>query len=443
MSNDGFTVPQLKLAAVYRHALELSAIPEYFMRRAIRSVGLTPFGGSVNVGRIEINWKACVQTTEQIFELSSPLEPDQVRFLLSGLGRSGLFAVYDLKGSKLIFHLAEGGTTEAAAATWKRLVSLAARHKVETVFERRRSAPLLNSVTQALIDKEDLKKLGPGCFVFQGDFLSLMNWIDQRVIELANSLKAQEQQYPVLWPIELYKRLNYFRDFPHNALLATGVKKSNQTMQKFSESYKASADFSEIQLSEEMAPITHALGSSTCDPCYYAFRDGNLNTDRIFHAKSKCFRNESSASDELDRLREFTMREVIAVGSERHVLNVRERFFEFARELIDQMELSGRIESANDPFFTNDSMLKKLFQDSLKAKYEIVAETGGTTGDLAVGSINWHADQFGRAFGVSLSNGEPMRSCCIGIGFERLAFALVAQHGVNPQNWPIAVKARV
>ena len=373
---------------------------------------------------------------ENSFRLPVALEPAQEHFLLNGLSRSGLFASFNLHNQELQYQLHADSDRAAASTTWTRLVTLAQRHKVECVFMQKSERQLLGSVTEALINKGFAKRLGEGCYLFQGDFLKLINWFDQKIVAWAETLGAEEQQYPVLWPIDLFKKINYFRDFPQNILMVAGVKKDNASLQEFSARYRLDKDFAKIAWSDEMAPMTHALGTSTCDPCYYAFRDGALAGDRVYHARNKCFRNETSEHGEIDRLREFSMREVIAVGCEKHVLGVREEFFKFAREFIQELELSGRIETANDPFFTNDAALKKLFQDSLKGKYEIIAETGGATGDVAVGSINWHGDQFGRAFAAHLPNGDVMRSCCVGYGFERLAFAFCAQHGLEREQWP-------
>ena len=55
-----------------------------------------------------------------------------------------------------------------------------------------------------------------------------------------------------------------------------------------------------------------------------------------------------------------------------------------------------------------------------------------------MGSINYHQDFFGRSFAIETVDG-PAHTGCIGFGYERLALAFLAQHGVDEKNWPDAV----
>ena len=63
-------------------------------------------------------------------------------------------------------------------------------------------------------------------------------------------------------------------------------------------------------------------------------------------------------------------------------------------------------------------------------KYEIVANIPFLKNDIAIGSINFHFNTFGKAFNIS-KNGQFIFSGCIGIGFERLLLALYSQHGTS------------
>ena len=54
---------------------------------------------------------------------------------------------------------------------------------------------------------------------------------------------------------------------------------------------------------------------------------------------------------------------------------------------------------------------------------------------LAVGSINYLQDFFGRSFAIQ-PDGAPAHTGSFGFGLERLALAVVAQHGVDERSWP-------
>ena len=78
---------------------------------------------------------------------------------------------------------------------------------------------------------------------------------------------------------------------------------------------------------------------------------------------------------------------------------------------------------------------KKVFQDAMDLKYEIIAEIPFLKKEIAVGSINFHLNTFGKAFKIK-RKGKFIYSGCIGIGFERLLLALYSQHGTNIDKWP-------
>ena len=61
--------------------------------------------------------------------------------------------------------------------------------------------------------------------------------------------KGIEQYYPTRWPIELFKCINYFEEFPQNILLVSELKKTKGTQTIISK-YGKSNDFDEIQLGD-------------------------------------------------------------------------------------------------------------------------------------------------------------------------------------------------
>jgi len=144
----------------------------------------------------------------------------------------------------------------------------------------------------------------------------------------------------------------------------------------------------------------------------------------------------------LERLWDFTMRELIFVGPEAHVLAERQRAVERAVAFLDEWGLSYEIKSATDPFFI-DEYSASVFQLAFDLKYEFRAFLPYTGKTLAVGSFNFHRDHFGRAFDISCAEGEAATTGCVGFGLERLALAFLAQHGLDAKNWPEAVASTV
>ncbi|HEY1334850.1 MAG TPA: hypothetical protein VGF31_11390, partial [Myxococcaceae bacterium] len=59
----------------------------------------------------------------------------------------------------------------------------------------------------------------------------------------------------------------------------------------------------------------------------------------------------------------------------------------------------------------------------------------------AVCSFNYHQDHFGRLFEISLPDGSIAHTACLGFGLERATLALFRRHGLDPREWPAAVRA--
>jgi hypothetical protein len=310
----------------------------------------------------------------------------------------------------------------------------------KTYFDHSHAFSVHPHVMDELVDSGDLKPLTAGGYVFQGGFLKLLRFLDGLTVEFAQTLHAVEQEYPARWPMELFEKINYLADFPQNLIVCAGAKKSR--LQELSASFPPGTSYAGLPLGEMFEAPEWALGTSTCDPCYYAFRISPLANNRIFFAKNKCFRNESSHRGELDRLTEFSMREIMGVGTAEHVLSVRERFLGFQSRLVRFLGLSARIEVASDPFFTDNADLKRKYQETMDSKLEVLADLGDQRPPLAVSSLNWHGDHFGRCFDARLWDGAHLHSCCLAFGLERLAFAFLSQHGVHAAQWPEQVRQR-
>jgi seryl-tRNA synthetase len=110
---------------------------------------------------------------------------------------------------------------------------------------------------------------------------------------------------------------------------------------------------------------------------------------------------------------------------------------------------------AGDPFFLGDGAAERSWsQRMLKLKYELrlplddsadSADSSGSGGgrDVAVGSFNFHEQHFAKAFEITDETDEPVFTGCAGFGLERLAYAFLCRHGVDPRGWPEDVRAAV
>jgi seryl-tRNA synthetase len=111
--------------------------------------------------------------------------------------------------------------------------------------------------------------------------------------------------------------------------------------------------------------------------------------------------------------------------------------------VFEKIGLAYRVESANDPFFIGEFRKQAAFQSAFQLKFEIRASLPFNHSTLAVGSYNYHQDFFGRNLNISLPDGSPAHTGCVAFGLERIAYAFLAQHGLDPANWPRWVREAV
>ena len=170
-----------------------------------------------------------------------------------------------------------------------------------------------------------------------------------------------------------------------------------------------------------------------CYHLYFALADQPLPGGQVVAtAVGNCFRYEAINLTSLERLWNFTMREVIFVGAKDFVLENREIARQRMATVFEQIGLAYRVESANDPFFIGEFRKQAAFQSAFQLKFEIRARLPFKDSTLAVGSYNYHQDFFGRSLNITLPDGSPAHTGCVAFGLERMAFAFLAQFGLDP-----------
>jgi hypothetical protein len=287
----------------------------------------------------------------------------------------------------------------------------------------------------ALEKKSDVKRLSDGLFQFQGTFLKVFRLLNNFFYNLAiKKYKAVDQENPILWPIDLFKKIDYFSEFPQQILMVSGLKKNSTIYKNFSKNYSVNKNFKEIKIGNYFENSKFGLQPAVCDNCYYALKNIKKFKNSVFTTYNKVFRNEFSKKNSLDRLISFSVRDIMFVGTRYFVKKTRDNLLIDIKNFFINSGLSFTIEIANDPFFIG-KFNKNIFQQSHELKYEILANIPFLKKKIAIGSINYHLDTFGRAFNIKNKN-QFIYSGCIGIGFERLVLAIYSQYGVDTKKWP-------
>lgn len=278
-----------------------------------------------------------------------------------------------------------------------------------------------------------------GQYGFGPRLRTMIERIDRLIKAAVRHQPAPEYQFPSLIDADVLDRCRYVQNFPASLCMVSHLREDLSGIQDFARnvsSHGGELVFDHSQLSGVRA----LLSPSVCFHWYNWLRDSDVSEGRIITAWGKCFRYESTNLRGLERLWDFSMREIIFVGSGTYVLHQRQRCIGMASAIMQELGLSYEISTATDPFFIDSYAILAAFQQGFELKYEVLCPLPYNRKKLAVGSINYHQDFFGRSFGIS-SGGAAAHTGCIGFGLERLALAVLAQYGTEENGWPPALRA--
>ena len=125
-----------------------------------------------------------------------------------------------------------------------------------------------------------------------GDFLKVFRATNNYFYELAiKKIQGNRSRNPVLWPIDLYKKIDYFSDFPQQILMISGLKKNYQAYNRFSKKYKSQTILKILKLIKISRNYRrYGLQPAVCDNCYYALKNSKFLNNKVFTTYNKVFR---------------------------------------------------------------------------------------------------------------------------------------------------------
>jgi hypothetical protein len=287
---------------------------------------------------------------------------------------------------------------------------------------------------------EGILSMGRGQVALEGLPLRLYRYFDRTLEAIGAPFSPRPMHVPTLIAATTLSKCDYFRSFPQIVNFTCHLPEDMRRIEDFRARHQ-DRDTLDDRVLNDMAQPEACLSPAVCYHVYAANKGRVLPAKGVAYALvGRCFRYESGTMADLRRLWEFTMREVVLLGSREHVLSLRERGNELVAKYMADHGIAGEIRTASDPFFiAPDAAAKTYFQISSETKYEIsLLLPAGER--LAVGSLNYHTDFFGKAFDCSVEGAGPMHSVCIAFGLERWIYAFLAQHGADPKRWPEPVR---
>jgi hypothetical protein len=294
-----------------------------------------------------------------------------------------------------------------------------------------------------LLERRWVTVVGDGHVILRSTAARLVDAIDAKIREsFVREFNAEHERYPATIRSETLDRCNHFTSFPEHVDFVAHLRADVTNLKEFAEDCRAEG-WRPAHHEGRMGPHSYAISPSCCYHCYVGMEGWNLgDSSRAVTTVVGCHRYEGGNLTTMSRLRAFTMREVVWVGHPRYVISSRHRADDLMVSWATAWGLHCTFETANDMFFTDDFSVKASFQRQQEAKRELRMLIPQEDRSISVFSSNFHSNTFGKAFNITAGD-RPAASACVGWGYERMAYAIFSQFGLDPREWPEAMRSDV
>ena len=276
----------------------------------------------------------------------------------------------------------------------------------------------------------------PGVYGRSGEFEAIVAGLDRLISELYPKEAVETVRFPPIMPRSLLETSGFLKGFPNLAGTIHCFCGDEHAHRELLRSLDAGQDWTKDQQVSELS-----LTPAACYPVYpmVAGRGPLRSSAHIVDVASYCFRHEPS----LDpiRMQAFRMREFVCLGAAESVKEFRDRWIERGRDFANTLALPSTVDVANDPFFGRGGTLMARSQRDQALKFELLMTVSDPQKPTACLSFNYHMDHFAEIWQLRLEDGSLAHTACVGFGFERLALALLRQHGFDRAQWPQQVRA--
>tara|TARA_Y100001970_G_scaffold283333_1_gene398182 strand:- start:2201 stop:3388 length:1188 start_codon:yes stop_codon:yes gene_type:complete len=307
--------------------------------------------------------------------------------------------------------------------------------KSEVLFNKLKNKNIYDkNPMKSLIKNKVIFKEEEGVYSFGDKLTKLINIFDRKIIEVAKKMNAKNFHFPSLMSGKMLNQIDYLKNNPHNLGFVTHLKEDINKIDNFKKKIatKKTINFDKNNFSESKV----ILSPTVCQHLYHYLSNSKLKNNITATATGHCFRYESKNMHFVDRLWNFTMREIIFVGSKEYVSKSLVKSMKLLNKVLDQFGLSYIIQSASDPFFGDMSGDKSLFQKTFKLKYEVRSAIPYNNSTISIGSYNNSQDFFAKKLKISNKKGKHVYSGCVGFGNERFAYSFICQYGIDEKKWP-------
>jgi seryl-tRNA synthetase len=294
-----------------------------------------------------------------------------------------------------------------------------------------------------LMASGDVHVLGDGLIGLRGNVLALFRFFEHTFLRLSRRFRTEEHHYPVLLPVQILEEVGYFGHFPQQVTFCTYLPEDLPMLEAVARSATENGGRLALDLRQRVETAAHALKPAVCLPCYGHYRGTRIAAGEVVRVtvQNHVFRREGTRYDTLARLWDFHVRDLVFMGSYEQVSALRQEVMNEVMVLCEEIDLTVRLELANDPFFLSESSDKIVYQRLGEVKYELMLRIPHREMDVAAASFNLHRDFYASVYDIRRHDGAMAETACMGFGIERWVYGFLSQKGMDPRGWPEHVSA--
>ena len=274
----------------------------------------------------------------------------------------------------------------------------------------------------------------PGLYGRGGEMESVIEHFERYITRRGADLNAEVMRFPPILARRTYEATDHLETMPHLLGSVHSFTGSDAEHAELAARARSGGDWPQMLHATDVVLVPAA-----CYPLYPTARGTLPEGGRTVDLLAFVFRHEPS--DDPARMQIFRQREYVRLGTPEQAIAHRDEWLRRAEEMHRSVGLRVKKVLANDPFFGRGGRMMKATQREQDLKYELVAPVTSEEKPTAITSSNCHLDHFGIAFEIRTHDGAVAHSACVGFGLERIALALLSEHGMDPDRWPREVRS--
>lgn len=293
-----------------------------------------------------------------------------------------------------------------------------------------------NTIDKKYLTRDDIynsnliRNYGEGLISLQNNALNLYRYFDNIFKGFAFELGAVEKSYPTLLPMDAYKKTGYLKTSPQYSIFCCSPKEDIECLEHINSSIYSGTLLDTINQPE------FALSPAACFHSYMELENSTVEKPCIITFNQNVFRHEGRFNwNDFGRLKDYHVREIVFFGDMEYVVHLRESVAKKTKQLIEDLNLNGRMCITFDPFVVPAMQKFKKIQIQEQSKYELqLSYTNNNY--LAVSSFNLHGTAFTEPFNIYINGCPKPVTGCVGFGIERWVLAFLSQYGLDIKEWP-------